>query len=63
MQKIALDFNVLEQLSAIKWGHEVTPLNCGLRYRASHTLHTASGILGGALLLWRWHAGIHIGHR
>ena len=30
MRKIALDFNVLEQLSAIKWGHEVTPLNCGL---------------------------------
>ncbi len=28
--QIALDFNVLEQLSAIKWGHFVTPLNCGL---------------------------------
>ena len=28
--QIALDFNVLEQLSAIKWGHEVTPLNRGL---------------------------------
>jgi len=29
MQKIALDFNVLEQLSAITWGDEVTPLNRG----------------------------------
>jgi len=29
MQKIALYFNVLEQ-PAIKWGHEVTPLNRGL---------------------------------
>jgi len=28
--QIALDFNVLEQLSAIKRGHEVTPLNRGL---------------------------------
>jgi len=28
--QIALYFNVLEQLSAIKWGHEVTPLNRGL---------------------------------
>ncbi len=28
--QIALDFNVLEQLSAIKWGHFVTPLNRGL---------------------------------
>jgi len=25
--QIALDFNVLEPLSAIKWGHFVTPLN------------------------------------
>jgi len=30
MQKIALNFNVLEQLSAIKRGHFVTPLNRGL---------------------------------
>jgi len=30
MQKIALCFNVLEQLSAIKRGHFVTPLNRGL---------------------------------
>ena len=30
MRKIALYFNVLEQLSAIKRGHEVTPLNRGL---------------------------------
>jgi len=28
--QIAQYFNVLEQLSAIKWGHEVTPLNRGL---------------------------------
>ncbi len=25
--QIALDFNVLEQLCAIKWAHEVTPLD------------------------------------
>jgi|GEM_PF-732129 len=30
LMQIALDFNVLEQLSAIKWGHFVTPLNRGL---------------------------------
>ncbi len=30
IKKIALDFNVLEQLSAFKWGHFVTPLKCGL---------------------------------
>ncbi len=28
--QIALNFNVLEQLSAIKRGHFVTPLNRGL---------------------------------
>jgi len=30
MQQIALCFNVLEQLSAIKRGHFVTPLGRGL---------------------------------
>jgi len=30
---LALDFNVLEQLSATKWGHFVTPLDRGLLYR------------------------------
>lgn len=34
MQKIALDFNVL-QLSAIKWGHFVSPLIRGLPYDSS----------------------------
>jgi len=28
--QIALDFNVLEQLSTIRWGHQVTPPDRGL---------------------------------